>query len=214
MREHENSLATRTSLLRQVKNEVDETKWEQGWEEFYSIYQPLVVGVGRQAGLNSEEAEDVLQDVMTELRLKIHDFQPDRERGPFKAWLLNRVRWRIADQLRKRLPLVEGDTDVALETSGLKADAASKPCSDEEWDQAWRQRLLEEAMERVKDYADEKQFQIFRICTTQKIRAQRVAESFGVSLMQVYLAKHRVGKLIKKEVERLERAMSVGREPV
>src|SRR5215467_9697824 len=100
MSRDEDRLPTRTSLLRRVQNEGERTKWEQGWEEFYSAYRPLIVGVAHQAGLNPEEAEDVLQEVMAELRRRIVGFEPNRERGPFKAWLLKLVRWRISDKLR------------------------------------------------------------------------------------------------------------------
>ena len=211
MSDDKNNLPTRTSLLRQVKNESDHTKWEQGWEEFYSIYRPLIFGVARQARLNVEEAEDVVQEVMAELRRRIQGFEPNRERGPFKAWLLNLVRWRIADQLRKRLPVAEvaeGDTEAALRTQASIAAASKDSCSDEAWEAAVRQRLLEEAIDRVKAQADEKQFQIFRVYTSQKISAQQVAQAFGVSIMQVYLAKHRLGKMIKKEIAKLERVTS------
>src|SRR6266567_4731165 len=134
MSDEKNSLPTRTSLLRQVKNESEQTKWEAGWEEFYSIYRPLIFGVARQAELNAEEAEDVVQEVMAELRRRIHAFEPNRERGPFKAWLLNLVRWRIADQFRKRLPVAEEDTGAALEAQASTAVALNDQCSDEAWD--------------------------------------------------------------------------------
>ncbi len=207
MKKREDPLPTRTSLLRQVQNEDDATKWEAGWEEFYAIYRPLIFGVARQAGLNAEEAEDVVQVVMAELRRRIAGFEPNRERGPFKAWLLNLVRWRIADKLADRLPLTDGDSAAAIERAA-DAENSSGACSEKEWDEAWRQRLLEEALERVRIHADPRQFQIFRLCTSQKVRAKKVAESFGVSTMQVYLAKHRVAKLVKNEIERLEQTMS------
>src|SRR5262249_54749463 len=149
----------------------EQTKWEAGWEEFYSIYRPLIFGVARQANLNAEEAEDVVQEVMAELRKRIHGFEPDRERGPFKAWLLNLVRWRIADQFKKRLPIAQGAADSVMESQVSTSASSNTTCSEEAWDEAVRQRLLEGAIERVRAQADEKQFQIFRVCTSQKIRA-------------------------------------------
>jgi RNA polymerase sigma factor (sigma-70 family) len=206
MTNEKNSLSTRSSLLRRVKNESEETKWQLAWEDFYSIYRPLVIGVARRAGLNAEEAEDVLQDVMGELRRRIQGFEPDRKRGPFKAWLLNLVRWRIKDQIRKRPVRAEVNTASAPDALHLVAQEPTSDCSEEEWDRAYHQRLLEQALEKVRNKADETQFQIFRICTSQKIKAQKVAETFGVSVVQVYLAKHRVSKLIKREVQRMDKA--------
>jgi RNA polymerase sigma factor (sigma-70 family) len=209
VKNREDPLPTRTSLLRQVQNEGEQTQWEAGWEEFYTIYQPLIFGVARQCGLNTEESEDVVQAVMAELRRRIGGFEPNRERGPFKAWLLKLVRWRIADKLAERLPLAQRDGERSIEEV-IASETAPAPCGDEEWNQAWRRRLLDEALERVRARADARQFQIFRVCTSQKVRAKTVAESFGVSTMQVYLAKHRIAKLVKNEIERLEQFL--GRE--
>ena len=210
MKKREDALPTRTSLLRQVQNEAARTRWEAGWEEFYSIYRPLIFGVARQAGLNAEEAEDVVQDVMAELRGRISAFEPDGQRAPFKAWLLRMVRWRITDKLRDRLPVAEGERTEGVDAQAARPEDSTGAVIEEQWEEAWRQRILEEALEQVRTQADARQFQIFRVVISQKIRAQEVAKSFGVSVMQVYLAKHRIAKLLKREVQRLEKVMERG----
>ena len=40
---------------------------------------------------------------------------------------------------------------------------------------------------------------------TRPSSAQEVAKALGVSVARVYLAKHRVGALVKKELKRLQR---------
>jgi RNA polymerase sigma factor (sigma-70 family) len=205
MKRSEDPLPTRATLLRRIQNEAEATNWQKGWEEFFSLYRPLIFGVARQSGLHAEEAADLVMEVMAELRRRIASYELNPKRGPFKAWLLKLVRWRIKDKLRARHPLTEVTTE-ALEVAA-NAEAGPAPFSDETWEQAWRERLLEAAIERVRAQADPRQFQIFNACTTQKIRAQKVAESFGVSLGQVYLAKHRVGKLVKREAKRVESEM-------
>ena len=59
-------------------------------------------------------------------------------------------------------------------------------------------------MEKVKKLVSPKQFQIFDAYVVKDWEASRVREELGVSMAQVYLAKHRVGGLMKKEIEKLQ----------
>ena len=46
-----------------------------------------------------------------------------------------------------------------------------------------------------------KQYQIFHYYVVKQWEAKRVQQHLGVSMAQVYLAKHRVGGMMKKEIE-------------
>jgi len=74
-----------------------------------------------------------------------------------------------------------------------------------EWDQEWEKGLFARALERVSQQIDERQFQIFDLYVTKGWPAGRVAKMLGVSVARVYLTKHRVAALLKKEVRRLEK---------
>ncbi len=74
-----------------------------------------------------------------------------------------------------------------------------------EWDQEWEKSLFTHALERVSQQIDERQFQVFDCYVTKDWPAGRVAKMLGVSVARVYLTKHRVAALLKKEVKRLEK---------
>ena len=59
-------------------------------------------------------------------------------------------------------------------------------------------------MERVKQKARAEHYQMFDLYVLQNWPVSDVARTLGVSVGQVYLAKHRVGALVKKEVRNLE----------
>ena len=61
-------------------------------------------------------------------------------------------------------------------------------------------------MEHVRGRIDERQFQVFDLYAAKGWPAGDVAQTLGISIARVYLTKHRVGALLKKEVRRLERA--------
>ena len=76
---------------------------------------------------------------------------------------------------------------------------------DEVWQREWEQNLLDAAMRRVRAKVSSKQLLIFRASAIDHLSASQVSKKLGVSLSQVYLARHRVGHLFKAEVQRLRR---------
>lgn len=72
------------------------------------------------------------------------------------------------------------------------------------WDEEWEKNLLSAALERVKRRVDPGQFQIFDLYCTEGWPVLKVAQTLGVSVGRVYLAKHRVGRLLRKELSSLK----------
>ena len=62
---------------------------------------------------------------------------------------------------------------------------------------------MELALRRVRTMVSPRQFQIFSCYVLKGWSPERVKEELGVNAAQVYLAKHRVGRLLKKEATRL-----------
>jgi hypothetical protein len=63
--------------------------------------------------------------------------------------------------------------------------------------------LLEIATRRVKVRLAPDKYQIFDFCVNKGWKSDRVATAFRIPVGQVYLAKHRVIQMIRREVERL-----------
>ena len=119
------------------------------------------------------------------------------------------TRWRIVDQFRKREPGNAKAPRVAEDR--LTATIDRVPDSgvadlDALWEAEWKENLFEGAIARVKKKVDPKQFQIFDCYVRKEWPAQKVAEQLRVSVGQVYLARHRVGAALKKEIRALEKA--------
>jgi len=75
------------------------------------------------------------------------------------------------------------------------------------WEKEWHTKLLAAALEKVKAQVDLKQWQVFDLYVLKEWSAPEVAKALAVSVARVYLAKHRVGALVKKELKRLQREM-------
>jgi DNA-directed RNA polymerase specialized sigma24 family protein len=141
--------------------------------------------------------------------MDINKFKRDRKFGSFKGWLRNLTRWRIADQLRKRTPNALGG-DVASNGSTSPVDPAEIPMPvdgdlERIWDAEWQSNLMEAALERVKRHVKEEHYQMFDLNVVRQWPPNKVAKTLEVSIAQVYLAKHRITALLKKEVRLLEK---------
>jgi RNA polymerase sigma-70 factor (ECF subfamily) len=74
------------------------------------------------------------------------------------------------------------------------------------WDREWRATLMDAAVARVKPRCSVKQWQIFDLHVLQEWSVREVTGTLGVSAGRVYLARHRISALLRKELKRLERA--------
>src|SRR5271165_5137494 len=98
MNDAEEFLPTRRSLLSRLKDAGD----QESWRVFFDTYWRLIYRAAIQAGLNDDEAQDVVQDTVLATVKRMPGFQYDPAKGSFKNWLLQATRWQIVDQLRRR----------------------------------------------------------------------------------------------------------------
>lgn len=206
--------ATSKTLVHRLKNPED----QDGWSEFCALYSPLIREVARKYGLSSSEADEVLQETLIKLSQNIGEFDYDAEKGSFKKWLLNMVKWRIVDQKRERMPQAhaavgEAPAKVLYQRDAEGADEQTATINripdpgaevEQLWDQEWKKTLMEKALQRVKTKVKAKHYQIFDLYVVQQWPVSRVVSTLGVNFGQVYLARHRVGSLLKKELKYLE----------
>lgn len=198
-------IPTRASLIQRLKNWEDQASWQ----EFFETYCRLIFGVAVKRGLTKSEAQEVVQETMISVAKHMPAFKYDPAIGSFKTWLLNMTRWRIADQVRKRLPLAAiqeaGDGALHEDYEPLGPVSEVSPDLEKIWDAEWEKNLLEVAVNKARRKLDPHQYQIFDFYVNKAWPAEKVAKTLGVSVNQVYLAKHRVKELIMQEVERLKK---------
>ena len=195
---------TRKSLIARLDNWED----QKTWDEFYQTYWRLIYAVAVKAGLRAEEAHDCVQETILSIAKQSKKKLYDPEQGSFKTWLMNMTRWRINDQFRKRkkdTAMAGGEWDSDRKTAVI--DRFEDPRGDlleRLWDVEWKKNIADAALSRVKSQVSPKQYQIFDYYVIRQWDAKRVQDHLNVSMAQVYLAKHRVGAVLKKELARLE----------
>lgn len=197
-------LVTRRSLVDRLVDLDDRKRWQ----DFFDTYWKLIYGVARKAGLTDPEAQDAVQETVITVAKNISRYE--REAGSFKGWLLHITRWRIADQFRKRAPDNQRrshSTDSRRETATIERVADPDGFNfDAVWEEEWHRHLLEAALTRVKKRVPAKSFQVFDCAVMKHWPAAKIATELRMNIAQVYLVKHRVAALVKKEVTALGKA--------
>ena len=200
-------LPTRRSLLGRLKDWRD----DRSWQEFFDTYWRLIYGVALKAGLSPSEAEEVVQETMLSVAKKMKDFRYDPVRGSFKGWLLQLTGWRITNQFHRRSARgVAGDPELAKSAT---FGAAMEPDNGfvvppelyKIWQKEWELNLMQGALDRVRKHAKPKHFQVFDLAVLQHKPLKQIREFLGISMAEVYLAKHRVGKMVQSELARLRK---------
>ena len=200
--DRDRSFGTRRSLVDGLANWGD----RRHRQDFHRIYSKLIYSFARRAGLTDAEANDALQETLLTVARRADGFHYDPARGSFKGWLLQIARWRVADQFRKRLPEQPhlSSPDTGRTATIARAIDPAGPELEAVWNSEWRTNLIDTALERVKRKVSARQYQIFDCYVIKEWPAQRVQRDLGVNVAQVYLAKHRVAALLKKELETLQ----------
>ena len=197
------SITTRSSLLERLKSMDD----EESWREFCRIYGDLIRRLAMKAGLTEHEAEEVLQEVLISVVRNIGGFTYNPAVSSFRHWLTNVVRWRIADQRKKQSqherireePLEDGEQ---AGVAGGLADPAGDVL-DAQLEAEWRKGLIETALGRIKRQVNPKHFQIYHLLVVHELPVPQVCRRLKVNRGQLYLARHRIARLLQKEVKRL-----------
>jgi RNA polymerase sigma-70 factor (ECF subfamily) len=180
---------TRTSLLIRIRDPRD----TQAWAEFHELYAPLLYAFARARGLKHADAEDVRSSCYEAIVRQIKDFEYDKDRGGFKAWLRTLVQRRVVDLLRKH-------REETAESQDLAAAADRQPEPEELWEQHWREQHLRYCLERVRAQVSESTFAAFRMLTQDDCSVPDVCDRLSMNANQVYKAKSRVLELVRAEM--------------
>lgn len=181
-------MQTPVSLLLRLK----QPKPEAAWQRFVELYTPLLFYWARQAGLSSPDDEDLVQEVFALLVQKLPQFDYDSRRS-FHGWLHTLLRNRLRDLTRPRL--AEAGADDCL---------ADVPAAvDDVWEEEHRRLLVSRAAQIMRSDFQETTWRACWEMTVGGRSAAEVAQMLGISENAVYVAKGRVLRRLRQELEGL-----------
>jgi len=168
------------------------------WQRFVDLYGPLLSGWLRRLGVRPQDAEDLVQEVLSVVVRELPGFEHNRRPGAFRAWLrsslLNRLRafWRA----RRGRPAAPG---------GGEADSDLERLEDSEarlsrlWDEQHDRHVLRRLLELLEPEFEPATWRAFRLLVLEGRSTAAVAAELGLSANAVRIAKSRVLSRLRRE---------------
>lgn len=194
---------TRPSLMLRLRDPQDQL----AWSEFVSIYEPLVMRLMRQRGLQESDARDVTQQVALAVMQAVERWQPDGQAASFRRWLFAIARksaLKFMERGNRRIGSARqgvGGTDMLKLLHSLPEPEHRTVA---EFDDEYRTQIFQWAAERAHGEFRDSTWQAFwRTCVLQQ-KIGDVAEELGLSAGSVYVARSRVIARLRQLVEEFE----------
>jgi RNA polymerase sigma-70 factor (ECF subfamily) len=190
---------TSPSLLDRMKGQD-----EEAWRRFFHLYGPLVHDWCRGAGLRTEDAADVCQEVLRSVARGITSFQRPNSPGggAFRGWLRAVTRNAVHDHFRKRArqPQAVGGSDAQERLQDLPELA---PDDSAEFPDNERVGIVRRALELVHTEFAEQTWKSFLAVAIEGQPAPDVAKELGMTVSAVRQANYRVRRRLRAELAEL-----------
>ncbi len=186
---------TNVSLLERVKNQADQA----AWTDFVQRYGPKVYGWAVRQGLQSSDAEDVAQEVLTKLLHSLKTFE--YQTGKFRAWLKTVTRTTLLDYVdrRKRQGQAGGGTESfdRLATLPARDDLCQRLQTEFDGE------LLQVAMNMVRRTTSEQSWTVFQLRMEQSLPYEEIARLVPLSADAAKMTYSRVLGKVRKQLQQL-----------
>jgi RNA polymerase sigma-70 factor (ECF subfamily) len=167
------------------------------WNEFVRRYQPMIRAWCLRWGSQSSDADDVAQQVLLKLMSAMKSYRCDSN-ASFHGWLKTVTHNAWIDFVRRPRASPAPDwIDSIADSSDALEDL------ERQMEQAYERELLELAMKRVEPRVKPMTWEAFRLTSIENLSGAEAAARQGQPVSNVFVAKHRVMKLLEEEVRYL-----------
>ena len=179
--------STPASLLLRLR----ETSDEEAWPRFVKIYTPLLYRWVERYGLQPQDSADLVQEVFIVLLQSLPKFVYDPQRS-FRAWLHTVVRTKWCDWQRRRGTAVTDDAGL----SGVEAPPELAAREESEF----RSYVIGRTLQLLEEEVGTKTIAAFRATAIEQRSARDVAQELGLTENAVYLARGRIMRRLREEL--------------
>jgi RNA polymerase sigma-70 factor (ECF subfamily) len=189
---------TSFSLLERLRVQPDAAAWKR----LVDLYTPLIHGWLRRHFVLPQDADDLVQDVLSVVVRELPAFQHNQRPGAFRSWLRTITANRLRGFWRARQGKVQatGDSDMEKQLAQLEDPHSSLS---QLWDQQHDHHVMGRLLDLIRCEFNETSWQAFRRHVLAGEPVAAVAESLGVSHNVVLLAKSRVLRRLRQEAQGL-----------
>jgi RNA polymerase sigma-70 factor (ECF subfamily) len=168
---------------------------EQAWARFVQLYTPLLLSRARaRYSLGPADAEDLVGDVLVELVRQLPRFKYD-PKGWFRAWLGRILHNKYVDRCRRK--------GIRVQTGAAELSGLAGPSDPDPLEAAERHLLARRALELMQVEFESTTWKACWALVAEGKSAAEAAAELGISENAVYIAKSRVLRRLRQEMEGL-----------
>jgi RNA polymerase sigma-70 factor (ECF subfamily) len=192
---------TRDSLLVQVRSPAN----REAWDQFASIYRPVVYRLARRRGLQDADAQDLAQQVLIAVAGAIGNWEKSNETARFRHWLRRVARNAIVNALTRRPhDRAAGGTSVQellLEHGGID------PQSEAQIELEYRRELYLRAARIVRGDVEPESWRAFELTVIENRSIDAAALELGKPVGSIYAARSRIMRRLRETVREAVREL-------
>ena len=189
---------TRPSLILRVRDPNDADAWNQ----FATLYRPVILRLARRKGIQAADAEDLAQQVLLSVAGAIERWQPDQQRARFRTWLQTIVRNAILNAVQRRSPdqAAGGDSD----SERFEIDQNTRTDDEETLRDEYRRELFQQAAQQIHAEFAKDTWDSFWKTAVQGIDIDSLSSQTGRTRGSIYASRSRIMKRLREAIEELE----------
>jgi RNA polymerase sigma factor (sigma-70 family) len=188
---------TSLTLLERLRRNPDDP---EAWRLFLEKYRDRIRRWCLTWGLQDSDADDVTQEVLVKLFAALRKFQYDPGRN-FRAWLKTVAQnaWSdfVSARRRHRGQLVTG-ADTLAQSAEAESDL------EKQLQDGFNHELFDMAMNCVKNRVNPATWRAFHLTAIEGLSGADAAAKLQIPVGSVFVAKHRVQKMLQEEVRLLK----------
>lgn len=190
---------TRASLILRLHNAEDVA----AWDTFVNIYAPAVFRVAIRQGMQTADADNLVQEVLLSVAKSVSGWLEREDRGSFRAWLLRISKNHAINMLTRR-------QTRALGTDGMEAERllAAVPASDEllnsQFELEYQRQVFQWASRQVQESVAEHTWQAFWLTQIEGMTIEDTAKQLSTNVGNIYFARSRVMSRLRELVKQYE----------
>ena len=189
---------TQVSLILRLRDRSD----AEAWEQFVSIYHPLIWSVAKRLQMSDADANDACQNTLLRLSQVVHQWSPNKANSNFRGWLFRVARNCMLRQFekdgRRTISAVDQEGEQFLDQlaeDGVKGETL--------FQLEFRRQQFAIAIETVRPSVKPLYWEAFRLSYIENLGIKETAERLETDVKTVYVARHRVLNRIRSEVNQL-----------
>lgn len=182
---------TSATLLERVRDPGN----QEAWERFVQLYTPFFFNWAARAGLQQQDAADLVQEVFVLLLRNLPKFQYQHD-GSFRGWLQRVVqnKWREIERRRAPMPILANIPGIPL------ANVPAPPDTDLFDETEHRNYLVQRALVLIQGDFELTTWRAWQEYAVAGRPVEEVARELKITPHAVYLSKARVLRRIREEI--------------